>query len=57
MRKAAAAYDPPTLRVVGSISELTEWHRPPNRRPFCFWRKTIGPPDYFAWIPVTNCSP
>lgn len=56
MGKASAAYEPPKLHVVGSVTELTEWHRRPRRK-FCFWNKTIGPPDYWAWIPVTNCSP
>ena len=46
------AYEPPALTVLGSLHELTQnggdWP--------CLWKKTIGPPDYVNWIPVTNCS-
>ena len=46
-------YEPPALRVVGSLHELTQngQHDIP-----CFWTKTIGPPDYFTFIPIANCS-
>jgi len=48
----AVVYEPPTLSVLGSLHELTQtggdWP--------CLWKKTIGPPDYVNWIPVTNCS-
>jgi hypothetical protein len=47
------AYEPPALRAVGSLHELTQTgkHEIP-----CFWTKTIGPPDYFTFIPIANCS-
>lgn len=51
---ARQPYEPPTLRVVGSLHELTQtgdYDIP------CFWTKTIGPPDYFTFIPIANCSP
>ena len=46
-------YEPPALRIVGSLHELTLTgkHDIP-----CFWTKTIGPPDYFTFIPIANCS-
>jgi hypothetical protein len=46
-------YERPALRVVGSLHELTQTgqHDIP-----CFWTKTIGPPDYFTFIPIANCS-
>ena len=46
-------YEPPALHVVGSLHELTQagQHDIP-----CFWTKTIGPPDYFTFIPIANCS-
>jgi hypothetical protein len=47
-------YEPPALRVVGSLHGLTQagsHHDIP-----CFWTKTIGPPDYFTFIPIANCS-
>jgi hypothetical protein len=46
-------YEPPALRAVGSLRELTQagQHDVP-----CFWTKTIGPPDYFTFIPIANCS-
>lgn len=50
---AGAQYEPPALRVVGSLHALTQTsgHDIP-----CFWTKTIGPPDYFTFIPIANCS-
>jgi hypothetical protein len=44
---AAARYEPPTLTVLGTVHELTEW---------CFFGKNIGDPDYFNHIPISNCS-
>jgi hypothetical protein len=46
-----AAYEPPALRVVGSLHGLTQSSDFP-----CVWKKTIGPPDYFTFIPIANCS-
>ena len=51
--EGATQYEAPALRVVGSLHELTQagQHDIP-----CFWTKTIGPPDYFTFIPIANCS-
>ncbi len=50
---AAKRYEPPALAVVGSLHELTLT----GGKDFpCFWTKTIGPPDYFTFIPIANCS-
>ena len=47
------AYEAPTLRIVGSLHELTlSGHDIP-----CLWNKTLGPPDYWTFIPIANCSP
>ena len=47
-------YEPPALRVVGSLHDLTQTG---SRQDIpCFWTKTIGPPDYFTFIPIANCS-
>ena len=46
-------YEPPALRVVGSLHELTQTGQ--GDIP-CLWTKTIGPPDYFTFIPIANCS-
>jgi hypothetical protein len=40
-------YETPTLRVVGTVTSLTQW---------CIWDKTYGDPDYTLCIPITNCS-
>ena len=42
-------YDPPSLRLLGTVRELTE---------SCFLGKALGDPDYVFHIPVpiTNCS-
>ena len=42
-------YEPPSLRMLGTVSELTE---------YCIWGKAIGDPDYVFHIPapITNCS-
>ena len=48
---APAAYERPVVTVVGTVHALTlngDWP--------CLWNKTIGPPDYFSWIPISNCS-
>jgi hypothetical protein len=44
-------YEPPRLQILGTLHELTQTTEWP-----CLWKKTIGPPDYVNWIPVTNCS-
>jgi hypothetical protein len=48
MRPTTHEYERPALRVVGSLHELTQAP--------CVWNKTIGPPDYFTFIPISNCS-
>ncbi len=46
-------YEPPQIREVGSLHELTQ----SGEHDFpCVWKKTIGPPDYFTFIPIANCS-
>jgi hypothetical protein len=42
-------YTPPELTVLGSVHALTlgDW---------CFFGKTLGKPDYWNRIPITNCS-
>ncbi len=48
------AYEPPALRVVGSLHGLTQTG---GQHDFpCIWKKTIGPPDFVNWIPIANCS-
>ncbi len=50
---ARTSYHPPQLTVLGSVHELTlggSWPCIP------VLEKTIGPPDYVNWIPVTTCS-
>ena len=43
-------YEPPFLFTVGTVAGLTQnWCVP-------VVNKTIGPPDYFVYIPVTTCS-
>jgi hypothetical protein len=46
------SYQPPELTVLGTLHELTLGRFP------CIpvLEKTIGPPDYVNWIPVTTCS-
>ena len=43
----AGSYEAPCLEVLGTVAELTEW---------CVIGKTVGTPDYFQHIPITNCS-
>jgi hypothetical protein len=46
------AYEAPALTTVGTVASLTQhqgWCVP-------VLEKTIGPPDYFVWIPITTCS-
>ena len=45
-------YEPPTIEVIGSLHELTET----GGGNWCFKGKTVGPPDYWAIIPISNCS-
>ena len=49
----ATQYEAPALHAVGSLHGLTQNGH--NDIP-CFWTKTIGPPDYFTFIPIANCS-
>jgi hypothetical protein len=47
------AYEAPALTTVGTVASLTQSHQG-----WCVpvVEKTIGPPDYFVWIPITTCS-
>ena len=50
-------YDAPTIRTVGSVFELTQsgFHKNSNGQ-WCFFDKTLGEPDYWSMIPISNCS-
>lgn len=52
MSKDAAPppYEAPEIRVLGTLHELT------LRDDFCFFGKSLGSPDYWNRIPVSNCS-
>jgi len=54
-REVGNAYEPPALKVVGSVYGLTLESRPDG---WCIpvIHKTIGPPDFVNFIPVTSCS-
>lgn len=41
------AYEAPSIVVLGTVTELTEW---------CIAGKSLGTPDYFDHVPITNCS-
>ena len=41
-------YEPPELRVLGTLHDLTLG--------FCLFDKTLGSPDFWNRIPITNCS-
>jgi hypothetical protein len=41
-------YEPPQLHALGTLHELT--------LDFCFFNKTLGNPDYWNRIPISNCS-
>jgi hypothetical protein len=57
MERGKAHYEPPTIRSVGSIYELTRDHISQNSDgDWCFWNKTLGEPDYWSMIPIANCS-
>ena len=43
-----STYEPPELRVLGTLHELTLG--------FCLFDKTIGKPDFWNKIPITDCS-
>jgi hypothetical protein len=42
-------YEPPELRVLGTLHELTLID-------LCIFNKTIGSPDFWNQIPISNCS-
>jgi hypothetical protein len=57
MERGKAHYEPPTIRSVGSVYELTRDHISQNSDgDWCFWNKTLGEPDYWSMIPIANCS-
>ena len=41
------AYEAPRMEVLGTVTQLTEW---------CVFGKSLGTPDYFDHVPITNCS-
>ena len=43
-------YVAPEIRVLGTLEELT------LSGDFCFFGKSLGSPDYWNRIPVSNCS-
>jgi hypothetical protein len=48
VKPGGALYEPPTLHVLGTVSELTE---------YCIMGKALGQPDYMFHIPaISNCS-
>jgi hypothetical protein len=47
------SYEPPQLITLGTVHAVTQtgggdWP--------CVWGKTIGSPDYWQQIPISNCS-
>ena len=42
-------YDPPALKVLGTLHELTLVD-------LCIFNKSVGTPDFWNRIPVSNCS-
>ena len=43
-------YEPPEIHVLGTLHELTLGDD------FCFFGKSLGNPDYWNRIPISNCS-
>jgi hypothetical protein len=43
-------YEAPEIRVLGALHELTLGDD------FCFLGKSLGKPDYWNRIPISNCS-
>jgi hypothetical protein len=43
-------YEPPEIHVLGTLHELTLGDD------FCFLGKSLGKPDYWNRIPISNCS-
>ena len=43
------SYEPPELRLLGTLHELT-------LNDFCILGKSLGKPDFFNRIPISNCS-
>ena len=41
-------YEPPELRVLGTLHELTLG--------FCLFDKSLGTPDFWNKIPISDCS-
>jgi hypothetical protein len=44
-------YAPPELIPLGTVHAMTQAGGWP-----CLWGKTIGSPDYWQQIPISNCS-
>jgi hypothetical protein len=51
-------YDPPRLRTVGSLYDLTrdDIIRQDGSGQWCIFDKRLGSPDYWSMIPIANCS-
>lgn len=47
---APQPYEAPAVRELGTLHELTLGDD------FCFLGKSLGKPDYFNRIPISNCS-
>jgi hypothetical protein len=57
MLEEKARYEPPAIRTVGSLYELTQQvFRQNSDGQWCIFDKRLGEPDYWSMIPVTNCS-
>ncbi len=56
MRQNLASYEPPVIRSVGSVFELTQQIRKNGNGQWCVFDKRLGEPDYWAMIPIANCS-
>jgi hypothetical protein len=56
MRQNLASYEPPVIRSVGSVFELTQQIRQNGSGQWCVFDKRLGEPDYWAMIPIANCS-
>jgi len=50
----AKSYEAPRLTALGSFYDLTLWGK--DNPPPCVFNKTLGPPDFFTFIPIANCS-
>jgi hypothetical protein len=57
MEPRSTVYEPPLIRTVGSVYEFTQTQgRENGHGRWCFFDKRLGEPDFWACIPVANCS-